>query len=50
MVVVAFIVVVVMVYITMIGSKIQEECDRHDSIKTYHTLKHDNDFMRKIGG
>lgn len=50
MIVVAFIVVVVMVYVTMIGNKIKEECDRHDSIKTYNTLKNDKEFMRKIGG
>lgn len=50
MIVVAFIVVVVMVYITMIGNKIQEECDRYDSVKTYNTLKHDKEFLKKIGG
>lgn len=50
MIVVAFIVVVVMVYITMIVSKIHEECDRYDSIKTYNTLKNDKEFLKKIGG
>ena len=50
MIVVAFIVVVVMVYITMIGNKIHEECDKYDSIKTYNTLRRDKEFMRKIGG
>ena len=50
MIVVAFIVVVVMVYVAMIGNKIKEECDRYDSIKTYNTLKKDKEFMRKIGG
>ena len=50
MVVVAFVVVVVMVYVTMIGNKIQEECDRYDSVKTYNTLKNNKEFMRKIGG
>jgi hypothetical protein len=50
MVVVAFIVVVVMVYITMIASKIHEECDRYDSIKTYRNLRNDKAFLKKIGG
>lgn len=50
MIVVAFIVVVVMVYITMIADKIHEECDRYDSIKTYNALKHDKEFLKKIGG
>lgn len=50
MVVVLFVVIVVMVYITMIANKIHEECDKHDSIKTYNTLKHDKEFLKKIGG
>ena len=50
MIILAFIIVVVMVYVTMIGSKIHEECDRYDSIKTYETLKHDKEFLKKIGG
>ena len=50
MVLVAFIVIVVMVYITMIGNKIHEECDRYDSIKTYETLRNDKEFLKKIGG
>lgn len=50
MIIVGFIVIVVMVYVTMIGSKIREECDRYDSINTYNTLKKDKEFLKRIGG
>lgn len=50
MIIVGFIVIVVMVYVTMIANKISEECDRYDSINTYNTLKKDKEFLKKIGG
>lgn len=50
MIVVAFVVIVVMVYITMLSNKIHEECDRYDSINTYKTLRNDKEFLKKIGG
>lgn len=50
MIVVAFLVVVVMVYVTMIIGKIHEECDRYDSVNTYNTLKNDKEFLKNIGG
>ena len=50
MVVVAFAVVIVLVYVAMIVCKLIAVYDNHSSIETYKTLRDDREFIKKIGG
>lgn len=50
MIVVAFIVLVVLVYINMIGKKLKDNIEREEAEDFYRKKRNDRDFMKKIGG
>ena len=50
MIVVAFIVLVVLVYINMIGQKLKDSIEREEAEDFYRKMRNDKDFMKKIGG
>lgn len=47
MIVVAFIVLVVLVYINMIGKKLKNDIEREEAEDFYRKMRNDKDFLKK---